>query len=116
MSHVVEIQTKVHDPAAACQRLSLAAPVQGTVRLYSGEATGLIVRLPGWPYPAVVEPLTGTIRYDIFQGRWGALRALAMSSAQNPALGPNFTKVIEKSRDRSVFLRQVYAIRPIFGR
>jgi hypothetical protein len=60
MSHVVTIQTKIHDPAAiaaACQRLNLAAPVQGTVRLYSGEATGLIVRLPGWQYPAVVEPL-----------------------------------------------------------
>jgi hypothetical protein len=51
MSHVVTIQTKVHDPAAvaaACQRLNLAAPVQGTARLYSGEATGLIIRLPGW--------------------------------------------------------------------
>jgi hypothetical protein len=74
MSHVVTIQTKVHDPAAiaaACQRLNLAAPVQGTVRLYSGEATGLIVRLPGWQYPAVVEPLTGTIRYDNFEGHWG---------------------------------------------
>jgi hypothetical protein len=74
MSHIVTIETKVHDPAsvaAACQRLNLAAPVQGTVQLYSGEATGLIVRLPGWQYPAVVEPLTGTIRYDNFQGYWG---------------------------------------------
>jgi hypothetical protein len=51
MSHIVTIQIKVHDPVAvtaACQRLNLAAPVQGTVRLFSGEATGLIVRLPGW--------------------------------------------------------------------
>jgi hypothetical protein len=74
MSHVVTIQTKVHDPAAvaaACQRLNLAAPVQGTVHLFSGEATGLVVRLPGWQYPAVVEPLTGTIRYDNFEGHWG---------------------------------------------
>jgi hypothetical protein len=74
MSHVVTIQTKVHDPAAiaaACQRLNVAAPVRGTVQLYSGEATGLIVRLPGWEYPAVVEPLTGTIRYDNFEGHWG---------------------------------------------
>lgn len=50
-SHVVTIQTKVHDPvavAAACPRLNLSAPVQGTARLYSGEATGLIVGLPGW--------------------------------------------------------------------
>jgi hypothetical protein len=74
MSHIVTIETKVHDPAAvaaACQRLNLTAPVQETVQLYSGEATGLIVRLPGWQYPAVVEPLTGTIRYDNFEGRWG---------------------------------------------
>jgi hypothetical protein len=37
--HVVTIQTKVHDPhavAAACRRLNLAAPVQGTAKLYSG--------------------------------------------------------------------------------
>jgi hypothetical protein len=74
MSHVVTIQTKVHDPvavAAACRRLNLADPVQGTARLYSGEATGLIVKLPGWQYPAVVEPLTGTVRYDNFGGHWG---------------------------------------------
>jgi hypothetical protein len=74
MSHIVTIQTKVHDPVAvtaACQRLNLAAPTQGTVRLFSGEATGLIVKLPGWQYPAVVEPLTGTIRYDNFEGHWG---------------------------------------------
>jgi hypothetical protein len=43
MSHIVAIQTKVHDPhavAAACRRLNLAAPVQGTAKLYSGEAEG----------------------------------------------------------------------------
>jgi hypothetical protein len=67
MSHIVTIQTKVHDPhdvAAACRRLNLVAPVQGTARLYSGEAEGLVVQFPGWQYPAVIEPLTGTVRYD----------------------------------------------------
>ena len=47
MSHIVTIQTKVHDPhavAAACRRLNLAAPVQGTTKLYSSEAEGLIVQ------------------------------------------------------------------------
>jgi hypothetical protein len=41
VSHIVTIQSKVHDPhavAAACRRLNLAAPVQGTSRLHSGEA------------------------------------------------------------------------------
>jgi hypothetical protein len=42
MSHLVTIQTKIHDPAAvraACRRLGLAEPAEGTTRLYSGEAT-----------------------------------------------------------------------------
>jgi hypothetical protein len=74
MSHIVTIQTKLHDPtalAAACTRLGLTAPVQGTARLFSGEAAGLLVQLPGWQYPAVVDPLTGTVRYDNFGGHWG---------------------------------------------
>jgi hypothetical protein len=74
MSHVVEITTKLHDPAAvaaACQRLGLAAPVQGTAQLYSGEATGLLVHLGGWQYPVVIDKLTGTVRYDNYGGAWG---------------------------------------------
>jgi hypothetical protein len=75
MSHVVQIQTRVQDPAAlaaACRRLGFAEPVQGTAQLYSGEATGLLVQLPGWHYPAVIDTATGTIKYDNFEGRWGA--------------------------------------------
>jgi len=74
MSHIVTIQTRVHDPAAvaaACQRLGLPAPVQSTAELYSGEATGLVVQLPGWLYPIVIDPLTGLVRYDHFEGHWG---------------------------------------------
>ena len=74
MSHIVTVQTRVHDPvaiSAACQRLNLAAPVEGSVRLFSGEATGLIVQLPGWRYPTVIDTLTGTVRYDNFDGAWG---------------------------------------------
>jgi len=74
MSHVVQIRTRAQDPvalAAACRRLGLAEPVQGAARLYSGEATGLLVRLPGWRYPAVIDAPTGTINYDNFEGRWG---------------------------------------------
>jgi hypothetical protein len=73
MSHVVTIETKVRDPAAvtaACQRLGLGAPVHGTARLYSGEVSGLLVQLPGWTYPAVIDLETGEVRYDNFQGRW----------------------------------------------
>ena len=74
LSHIVTIETKVHDPLAvnaACQRLGLDAPVQGTVKLFSGPVTGLIVQLPGWQYPAVIDALTGTIKYDNYEGAWG---------------------------------------------
>ena len=72
MSHIVTIQTKVHDPAAvaaACQRLQLPAPVQGTDQLFSGQATGLLVQLPGWQYPAVIDTLSGTVHYDNYGGQ-----------------------------------------------
>jgi hypothetical protein len=74
MSHIVTIHTKVRDPAAvaaACQRLGLAAPVEGTARLYSGEATGLLVQLPGWQYPVVIDTASGELRYDNYNGVWG---------------------------------------------
>jgi hypothetical protein len=79
MSHVVTIQTKVRDPAAvaaACQRLGLAAPVQGTARLFSGEANGLLVQLPDWEYPVVIDPATGEVRFDNFGGVWGEPKEL----------------------------------------
>lgn len=74
MSHIVRIQTKVHDPVAvgaACRRLGLSEPTHGTAHLYSGEATGLIVQLPGWTYPAVFDTVTGSAAYDNFGGTWG---------------------------------------------
>jgi hypothetical protein len=74
LSHIVTIETKIHDPAAvraACQRLHLTPAVMGSANLYSGEATGLVLHLPGWEYPVVIDPLTGTITYDNFNGAWG---------------------------------------------
>ena len=74
MSHIVTIQTKLHDPAAiaaACRRLDLPEPVQGTAKLFEGEATGLLVKLPNWLYPVVVDTTTGARRYDNFGGSWG---------------------------------------------
>jgi hypothetical protein len=70
----VSIKTQVRDTAAvtaACRRLALPGPVHGTADLYGGQATGLLVQLPGWLYPAVVETATGTVRYDNYQGHWG---------------------------------------------
>ena len=58
MSHIVSIKTRVTDPAAlaaACRRLGLSGPLAGTAQLYSSAATGLIVHLPGWHYPTVID-------------------------------------------------------------
>jgi hypothetical protein len=74
MSHIVQIATKVRDAAAvaaACQRLHLPAPAHGTARLYSGEATGLLVQLPGWKYPMAINTTDGNIQFDDFEGTWG---------------------------------------------
>lgn len=79
MSHTVTIATKVKDSvaiASACQRLGLAAPIQGAARLYSGEVDGLVVQLPGWQYPAVIDTATGNINYDNLEGAWGNQREL----------------------------------------
>jgi hypothetical protein len=95
MSHIVTIQTRVHDAgaaAAACRRLGLEQPMQGTAQLYSGEATGLLVRLPGWQYPVVLDLLTGAVRYDNYGGAWGVqahlgsfLQAYALERAKQEA-------------------------------
>ena len=74
MSHIVTIKTRVQDPAAlaaACARLGLAAPTQGTAELFSGNASGLLVNLPGWRFPVVVDIQAGQVHYDNFNGAWG---------------------------------------------
>ena len=92
MSHLVSIKTEVRDAAAvqaACQRLRLPQPVQGTHKLFSSSATGLAVQLPKWRYPAVCDVATGQVQYDNFNGHWGEqkhlntfLQAYAVEKAQ----------------------------------
>jgi len=79
VSHIVTIATKVTDPAAAaaaCRRLGLHEPVHGTARLFEGEATGLLVKLPGWLYPVVCDLTTGQARFDNYNGAWGGVEEL----------------------------------------
>jgi hypothetical protein len=79
LSHIVEITTEVRDATAveaACRRLGLAKPIDGTVELYSEAATGLVVALPNWRYPLVCDLQNGTLRYDNFGGHWGEQREL----------------------------------------
>ena len=74
MSHIVSLQSQIRDPvalAAACGRLGLGPPVQGTAQLFADKAEGLIVQLPGWAYPVVVDTSAGSIRYDNYNGQWG---------------------------------------------
>jgi hypothetical protein len=74
LSHIVTIKTEVRDHtavAAACRRLALPEPVQGTAEIYSGNVTGLIVKLPDWLYPVVIDTATGQARYDNYEGSWG---------------------------------------------
>jgi hypothetical protein len=79
VSHIVQVQTEVRDPAAvhaACRRLGLPEPVQGTAQLFSGAATGTLIKLPGWLYAVACDSTTGTLRYDNYNGSWGAQEQL----------------------------------------
>ena len=45
--------------------------------MYSSEETGLGIELPHWKYPVVATSdkagkLTGQLRYDNYNGRWGS--------------------------------------------
>ena len=95
MSHIVTIKTKVTDSAAllaACRRLGLEEPIQGSARLFSSHATGLIVKLPGWTYPAVIDTAAGEVKFDNYGGAWGKqeeldklLQAYAVERAKSEA-------------------------------
>lgn len=79
MSHIVTIKTEVRDATAvkaACQRLGLPEPVQGSVRLFREEVTGLAVQLPDWRYPIVAQLATGQLQFDNFGGCWGEQKHL----------------------------------------
>jgi hypothetical protein len=114
MSHIVSIQVQVRDPAgvaAACQRLGLAAPVQGTARLFSGEAAGLLVQLPGWRYPAVIDTTTGEVRFDTYEGQWGDqaqlhrfLQAYAVERARQEARARGYAVSEQQLEDGSIRL------------
>ena len=74
LSHIVQIETQVRDAEAvraACRRLGLAAPVQGTTKLFTSTVAGLAVQLPGWNYPVVCQLDSGQLQYDDYGGRWG---------------------------------------------
>lgn len=76
MSHTVTVKTDVRSKqaiAAACQRLGLAAPVDGKHTLFqrSESLHGTAVQLPNWQYPVIFNTETGDVAYDNFNGNWG---------------------------------------------
>ena len=115
MSHVVSIQTKVHDPTAinaACSRLGLSMPQHGTATLFSAEATGLIVQFPGWQYPAVIDTQTGQVKFDNFNGAWGNeeqlskfLQAYAVEKAKLEARKKGYQVSEQALQDGSIKLQ-----------
>ena len=119
MSHIVSVQTEVRDPlaiAAACRRLGLTEPVQGTAQLFSGQATGLLVKLPGWLYPVVCDVPTGELKYDNYGGSWGApehlgrfLQAYAVEKATLEARRRGCSVAEQPLEDGSIRLQIVEA-------
>ncbi|WP_459556774.1 DUF1257 domain-containing protein [Lacunimicrobium album] len=79
MSHIVTITTQIRDELAvhaACQRLQIAAPEQGSYELFNSRASGFAVRLRDWRYPVVCDLQNGKLHYDNYEGRWGDQRYL----------------------------------------
>jgi hypothetical protein len=75
----VTIKTQIKDPIAiraACQRLNLPQPAEGTFQLFNSQATGIAVQLPDWCYPIVCDTQSGDLKYDNFQGHWGKQKHL----------------------------------------
>jgi hypothetical protein len=120
LSHIVQIQTKLRDRQAvraACQRLNLQEPILGTAELFGGLATGLLVQLPGWRYPAVVDTELGTVQFDNYGGVWGDqaqldgfLQAYAVEKARLEARRKGFAVHEQKLPDGSIqlFIQESY--------
>jgi hypothetical protein len=117
VSHVVSIQTRVYDPATlavACARLNLPPPAAGRAHLFSGEAAGLLVQLPGWQYPVVIDTADGTVRFDNFEGAWGdpqhlrrLLQVYAVEKAKLEARKKGYAVTEQALEDGSIKLQIV---------
>jgi hypothetical protein len=110
----VSIKTEILDPtalAAACRRLGLSEPVQGTARLFASEVEGLIVKLPDWRYPVVIDTDTHQVQYDNYGGQWGnqseldrLLQAYAVEKAKIEARRAGYTVTEQPLSDGSIKL------------
>jgi hypothetical protein len=108
------IKTEIRDStavAAACRRLGLPEPVHGTAQLFSGAATGTLIKLPGWLYAVACDTATGQLRYDNYNGCWGAqeqldrfMQAYAVEKARLEARSRGHSVVEQALTDGSIKL------------
>jgi hypothetical protein len=114
MSHIVTIKTEIRDPTAlatACRRLGLSEPVRGTARLFTSEVEGLIVNLPDWRYPVVIDTDSRQVHYDNYNGQWGnqseldrLLQAYTVEKAKLEARRAGYTVTEQSLSDGSIKL------------
>jgi hypothetical protein len=75
MSHTVTIKAQFKDLAAiqeTAREMNLAQPTIGQASLYQSKHTGVVVKLPGWTYPVIIDTQTGEAHFDNYGQRWGA--------------------------------------------
>jgi len=114
MSHIVTIQTEVRDRHAverACNRLGLAAPVEGEAKVYATTKKGLLVRLEGWEFPLVCDLVSGAVDFDNYGGHWGDpkrldqfLQIYAVEKATLEARKKGYSVVAQPLADGSIKL------------
>ena len=79
MSHTTTIKTAFYDESAvqaALKEIGLPAAIHGKAQLFQfndpTEHEGLLVQLPGWKYPVIINTKTGEAKMDNYNGAWGA--------------------------------------------
>lgn len=61
-----------HTAATAREKVDTTEEATGQHAIYSGTYEGIGVILPGWNYPVIINPETGEIKYDNYNGHWGS--------------------------------------------
>jgi len=114
VSHIVTIKTELRCLAAiraACKRLTIQNPEFNTHKLFTNQVEGWGIKLPGWIYPVVVQPETGSVQFDNYGGKWGKqeeldrfLQAYAVEKAKLEARRKGHTVFEQTLTDGSIKL------------
>ena len=106
-------------PRRRRRRLPAARPARARPRhrhALPGEATGLLVRLPDWLYPVVLDTATGEVHFDNYDGAWGPqehldrfLQAYAVEKAKLEARKKGYSVSEQPLEDGSIRLQIVEA-------